>query len=161
VLLLLSPELRKRVLRQLIRFALGVLLFLLILRYRVLEWPLTELDPVTEGRAGPSMPVPPPEVEAFQPPHVATWVTYAVSLFVLWLVLLGLFLVYRAWQRHRSRRTTTIDNIAGIARASLADLAEGRHWNDVIEVYARTNGHLAIAACIESSPTLREFARLS
>jgi hypothetical protein len=86
-------------------------------------------------------------------------------LLVLWLALLGAFLLYQAWRRHRSRRLTTIDDIAGIARASLADLAAGRHWNDVvIEVYARMieavwrdRGLLR-----ESSATPREFAaRLS
>jgi hypothetical protein len=164
-LLLLSPELRKRVLRQLIRFALGVLLFLLLLRYRVLQWPQTELDAPATGLAGPSVPAPPLEVEAFQPPHVATWVTYAVSLLVLWLALLGVFLVYQAWQRHRSRRLTTIDDIANITKASLADLADGRHWNDVvIELYARMNEAVWRDRGLhrELSATPREFAtRLS
>jgi len=161
VLLLLSPELRKRVLRQLIRFALGVLLFLLILRYRVLEWPQTELDPAAAGPAGPSVPSPALDVEAFRPPAVATWITYAVSLLVLWLGLLAGFLVYKAWQRHRTRRLATINDIAGIARASLADLAQGRHWNDVvIEVYARMNEAVWRDRGLhrESSATPREFA---
>jgi hypothetical protein len=161
VLLLLSPELRKRVLRQLIRFALGVLLFLLILRYRVLEWPQTELDPAAAGPAGPSVPSPALDVEAFQPPAVATWITYAVSLLVLWLGLLAGFLVYKAWQRHRTRRLTTINDIAGIAKASLAELAQGRHWNDVvIEVYARMNEAVWRDRGLhrESSATPREFA---
>jgi hypothetical protein len=165
VLLLLSPELRKRVIRQLVRFALGVLLFLLLLRYRVLQWPQTELGPAVAGRAGPLVPAPPLEVEAFQPPEVATWVTYAVSLLVLWLALLGVFLVYRAWRRHRSRRLTTVDDIASITKASLANLAEGRHWNDVvIGLYARMNEAVWRDRGLhrESSATPREFAaRLS
>ena len=165
VLLLLSPELRKRVLSQLIRFSLGVLLFLLLLRYRVLQWPGTELDPAAAGSAGPSLPAPPLEVETFQPPQVATWVTYALSLLVLWLALLGGFLVYKAWQRHRSRRLTTLDDIADIAKASLGDLAAGRRWNDVvIEVYARMNEAVWRDRGLqrESSATPREFAmRLS
>lgn len=165
VLLMLSPELRKRVLRQLIRFALGILLFLLLLRYRVLQWPQTELDPAAAGSAGPSVPAPPLEVQAFQPPQVATWVTYAVTLLVLWLALLGVFLVYQAWQRQRSRRLTTVSDIASIAKASLADLAEGRHWNDVvIEVYAQMNEAVWRDRGLhrESSATPREFAaRLS
>jgi hypothetical protein len=165
VLLMLSPELRKRIIRQLIRFALGVLLFLLLLRYRVLQWPQPELDPAAAGSAGPSVPAPPLEVPVFQPPQVASWVTYAVSLLLLWLVLLGAFLVHRAWQQHRSRRLTAIDDIAGIARASLAELAEGRHWNDVvIQVYARMNEAVWLDRGLhrESSATPREFAaRLS
>lgn len=161
VLLLLSPELRRRVLQQLVRFALGALLFLLLLKYRVLQWPQTELDPVAAGRAAPSVPSPAVDVEPFQPPEVATWITYAVSLLVLWLVFLACFLVYRAWQRHRSRRLTTINDIAGIAKASLADLEKGRHWNDVvIEVYARMNEAVWRDRGVhrESSATPREFA---
>jgi hypothetical protein len=74
-------------------------------------------------------------------------------------------LIYQAWQRHRSRRLTTIEDIAAIAKTSLADLAAGRHWNDVvIEVYARMNEAVWRDRGLqrESSATPREFAtRLS
>jgi hypothetical protein len=92
---------------------------------------------------------------------VAGWVTYVVSLIVLWLALLGAFLIYRAWRRHSSRRLTTVDDIAGIARESLADLAEGRRWNDVvIQVYARMNDAVWLDRGLHraSSATPREFA---
>jgi hypothetical protein len=86
-------------------------------------------------------------------------------LLVLWLALLGAFLVYQAWRRHRSRRLTTVNDIADIAKASLADLAEGRHWDDVvIEVYARMNEAIWRDRGLhrDSSSTPREFAaRLS
>jgi len=165
VFLLLSPELRKRVLRQLVRFALGVLLFLLLLRYRVLQWPQTDLDATAAGLAGPSLPSPPLEVEAFQPPQVATWITYVVSLVALWLALLMMFLAYRAWERHRARRLVTIDDVARMTTASLAELAGGRQWDHVIiELYARMNEAVWRERGLhrESSATPREFAvRLS
>jgi len=159
--LLLPPELRKRILRQLIGFAVGVLAFVLALRYRLVQWPETILEAPAGGPSGITAPASADEVQAFQPPQMPPWMTFAIALVLLWLILLAAYFLYRFWQRYRMRRVSTLGAIADIARTSLADLAAGRHWGDVVvEAYARMNDALQVTRGLqrESSSTPREFA---
>ena len=161
VLFLLSPELRKRLLRHLIRFAVGVLGFLLLLRYRILQLPELALAPPAQAPSGIVLGSAPTDVEPLQPPQVAPWVTYLATVVVLWLMFLIVYASYRYWQRYRQRRQSTLGAIADIARTSLADLAAGREWSDVVmQAYARMNDAVQRTRGLqrESSSTPREFA---
>jgi hypothetical protein len=160
-LLLLSPELRRQLLRHLIRFALGVLAFLLILKYRVLKLPEVLAPPAGDAQPGIALPPVPSDATAFHPPELAPWVSYVVTLIVLWAVFLILIAAYGFWKRHRTRRMTTLGTIAEIARTSLAELTAGRRWGDVVlEAYARMSEAVRLARGLEreSSTTPREFA---
>ena len=160
-LLLLSPALRRQLLRHLIRFVLGVLAFLLILKYRVLKLPEILAPPEADAQPGIALPPVPTDATAFHPPALAPWVSYAVTLIALWGAFLILYAAYGAWKRHRARRLTTLGAIAEIARTSLADLTAGRRWSDVVlEAYARMSEAVRLARGLEreSSTTPREFA---
>lgn len=159
--LVLPPELRKRIIRQLISFALGILMFVLALRYRVLNWPETSAQPLAREQPGVMVPAAGADLEPFRPPQVTSWMTYLISVVVLWVVLLAGYFLYTSWERYRTRRLTTLDSLAEIARNSLAELGAGRQWDDVVlEAYARMNDVVRVTRGFqrESSSTPREFA---
>jgi hypothetical protein len=164
-LVILPPELRKRILRQVISFAVGVLGIMLALRYHILKLPEVSLG--TNTQPGGSIP---PGLEgsstpAFRPPQVAAWVVYIVSFALLWALFVLAWLALRWWRRLRSGPSATRDVIAAIARGSLADLTAGRQWGDVIiEAYARMTEAVGSRRGLHraASTTPREFAgRLS
>lgn len=158
-LLVLPPELRKRMLRQLTSFAIGVLALMLALRYRLLELPEMPVDAAEHGYASSTGAT--ADLQAPQPPQVAPWIAYVVSLIVLWVILLVLYFAYRYWNHHRSQRSAALGSIGEIARKSLADLAGGHQWGDVVtQAYARMNEAVRVTRGLqrESSSTPREFA---
>jgi hypothetical protein len=161
IVLLLPAELRKRALQQVIRFALFVLALVLALRYRLINLPEIESGELVPGQAGFQTLSGPTEVGAFTPPLLPPWVTYLISLILVALLALGIFMVYRFWQRTRSRRPSALGAIAAVARKSLEDLAEGRQWGDVIvEAYARMTDAVRVSRGLDRDLawTPREFA---
>ena len=158
---LLSPEARKRIIRQVVSFALGVLALLIALRYHMIQLPEIAGNPVEATGAGIPQLGPSSEITAFQPPQVPPWMTYVVSLAILWAVMLVAWFFYRRWQRARGRRDRSLASLADIARTSLRDLGQGRQWSDVvIETYARmgdtVSAHRGLNRAAASTP--REFA---
>lgn len=137
---LLPPDLRKRIIRQAISFSLGILILFIALKYRLIQLPNLNSDPVnTKGQAAPGLnsgSIPP----AFQPPSINPWMTYLISLGVFLALLILTWIAYRWWEHGHARRASSLFDIAGIARSSLDDLAAGRDWGDVIiQAYARMN----------------------
>lgn len=160
-LLLLPPEIRKRLLQQVIRFALFMLALVLVLRYRLIHLPEIEAAPLDPAAAGFQTLGGTAESEVFTPPIVPPWMTYIVSLMLVALLALGVYVLYRAWMRTHNRRLTGLDAIASAARLSLDDLADGRQWGDVVvEAYARMTDAVRVARGMhrEAAWTPREFA---
>jgi hypothetical protein len=158
--LFLPPALRRRIIRQLVSLALGVLALLLALRYQVLEWPEALTEPAEDGQGGIAVPGAPADLQPLQPPQVAPWIAYVVSLIVLWVILLVLYFAYRYWNHHHSQRSAALRRIAGPPDA-LADLATGHQWADVVmQAYTRMNEAVRVTRGLqrESSSTPREFA---
>jgi len=161
LVLLLPAELRKRLLRQILGLAVGVLALVLALRYRFLQWPEGFMDSEVAGGLGVSVPTSEADAQVFEAPHIPAWITYAISLIMLWAILGILYFSYRWWRRHRARRSSLLSPIAHIARASLGSLATGREWGDVvIEAYSRMSEVVRAQRGLQraSSSTPREFA---
>jgi hypothetical protein len=160
-ILLLPPELRKRLLLQMIRFALGVLAIILALRYHLIQLPLLEAEPAqpasgpaTGQAAGAAYP-------EFVPPHVTPWLAFLISFSVLCVALLLAWLAYRVWLRAGAHRSSDLDLIGAIARSSLGDIAAGREWRDVIiQSYVRMGEAVSLRRGLQRShaATPREFA---
>lgn len=159
---LLPPELRKRILRQIISMALGTLAIILALRYRLIRLPFLEMPPVEQpnqgtGGTGTTNPLP-----TFTPPQMAPWWVFLVS-FVLLAGLLVLFwFAYRWWMRQGAGRSSDLDAIRTIAESSLRDIASGREWNDVIvQSYVRMNEAVGLRRGLQRhhAATPREFAQ--
>lgn len=160
-LMLLHPEVRKRLLRKLLGFALGVLAFVLALRYHVIKWPEVAVEAAPAAPESLSLPGTSGAIPTFRPPPVASWLTYAIGALLLWLALVVLYFAYRFWQQHRVQRSSALDAIANIARSSLKDLAAGSEWGDVVmQAYVRMSEAARASRGLEreSSATPREFS---
>jgi hypothetical protein len=159
---LLPPEMRKRILRQMISFALGVLAIILALRYNLIRLPQFEAPPqgdeATLGTGGAGSNA--PEV-GFQPPAIAQWWLILISILVLAIFLALLWLAYRWWAGSGARSSYELGEIRDIAQASLDDIAGGREWSDVIiQSYARMSEAVSRRRGLQRhwAATPREFA---
>jgi hypothetical protein len=128
--LLLSPEMRKRMLIMFIRMAVTFwAVYILLKSYGDRLFGLN-LGGAAAEQSGPNEIAP---IPVFEPPQVSPAFSYLISfLFALvWLaVLWGL---YRGWKKYQLLNTKKpLDEIAKIARSSLDDLSSGRNSSDVI-----------------------------
>ncbi len=128
---LIPPQVRRRIIRQVFSFAIGLLALLFALRYRILQLPFFLNSPeVLNGQLllGASTGSKAPE---FHLPQMSPWMVYLISLCVLLVSLLLVWAVSRLWSRFQVRRSP-LDDIASVASSSLDALAAGRNWGDVI-----------------------------
>ncbi len=158
---LLPPEVRKRLLRQVLGFATGILALILALRYDLIKLPQIGGEPppgqgpLGGGPAGGSA------VPAFQPPQLSPWIVYGASLVAVLLVIGVVLLIYRRWFPAGFGRPSPLRTIGDIAQSSLRDLTAGRSWGDVIiECYARMSEAVGARRGLlrADSMTPREFA---
>ncbi len=159
---LLPPEVRKRVIRQVISIVLGTLAIIIALRYKLIHLPFLELPAVETPNYGTSGVGPDNPVPTFTPPQMTPWWVFMVSFVILAALLVLLWFLYRWWMRQGSRRASDLDLIRNIAQASLSDLAAGREWNDVIiQSYVRMNEAVGARRGLarHHAATPREFAR--
>ena len=130
---LLSPELRKRLLRIFIRVAFTYwALYFVFTRYGNVFASLAEALNVARNNGGAmgSEGLPPP---VFEPPQESAWVSYLVGVFFILLVAFLAWRVLRFWRENTGRGASkSLDKIAKIARSSLRDLSSGRESTDVI-----------------------------
>jgi len=128
--LLMSPEMRKWLLRLALRTAAFYwLLYILATRYReVLAQMAFNLAPAgglpEAGANGAAIP-------EFVPPTGSTWLSYLLSFALITLVLFVAWRIYSLW-RTLNVITEPMDQLAKIARSSLDDLSIGRDSTDVI-----------------------------
>ena len=158
---LLPKDVRKKILRQFISFALSALAILIALRYRMIRLPILDTQPAnpanppaTSGQGG----VP---IQQFHPPQLTPWWVYLISFAVLAALLTLLWLAYRWWTRSTARSLSDLDAIGAIARSSLGDLAAGRDWSNVIiQSYVRMSETVSARRGLQrgAAMTPREFA---
>jgi hypothetical protein len=158
--LLLSPELRKRLLVLFVRTSLIVLATIFLLqnygdRLFGLSSPAGNLARPEDAANLEPMP-------QFQPPQFSPVVSYLVSFAFALLWIAVIWAVYRGWQRYNSLNPRkSLDEIALIARSSLNDLNAGRDSSDVIiNCYLRMNDVVADKRRLyrEIAVTPNEFA---
>jgi hypothetical protein len=129
--LLLSPELRKRLLILFLRVvATFWAIYFLLRNYGDRFLPFLNPQRLSGADYGNDSNAPPP---VFQPPHITPTFSYLISFgfALLWLAIIwGL---YRGWRKYLSLNAKKpLDEIARIARSSLDDLSSGRNSSDVI-----------------------------
>jgi uncharacterized protein DUF4129 len=127
IALLLSPEMRRRLLRIFIRVALTLWAIYFLIRKGIFN---PNLFGGGEAPPGQDTVVPMP---VFEPPQVSPAFSYLISFAIALVWLLVIWLLYRGWKRYVSLNTKKpLDEIAKIARSSLNDLTSGRNSSDVI-----------------------------
>ncbi len=158
---MLPAEVRKRLLRQVLGFAVGALALILALRYDLIKLPSIGGEPAAgpafTGALGPGGSQP----ATFHRPEMQPWMVYLASFAAIAFLALTFFLVYRHWFYPRWTRRSRLDAIADIAQTSLRDLSAGRDWGDVIiDCYARMNAAVSARRGLlrVASATPREFA---
>lgn len=125
--LLLSPEMRRRLLRIFIRVAFTFWAIYFLIKRGVIDPNL-----FGGGEAPPSQDTTVP-LPAFEPPQVSPTFSYLISFAIALIWLAVIWLLYRGWKRYVSLNTKKpLDEIAKIARSSLNDLSSGRNSSDVI-----------------------------
>jgi hypothetical protein len=125
--LLLSPEMRKRLLRIFIRVAATFWALYFLIKRGIIG-----PNFFGNGQAAPSSDLVVP-VPAFEPPQVSPTVSYLISFVFALIFLVVIWILYRGWKRYISLNTKkSLDEIAKIARSSLNDLTSGRNSSDVI-----------------------------
>jgi hypothetical protein len=128
---LVSPELRKQLIRNIIRVAIIYWAFYIVMmRYRdqVLQMGVSpgSLGGVPAGSGGPT----PPE---FVPPQTISLASYLVSFGIAVLLVLLAWKLFKLWKEYSvANASLPLNKIAGIARSSLSDLSSGRNSTDVI-----------------------------
>jgi Domain of unknown function (DUF4129) len=134
---ILSPELRKRLLRMFIGFAVSFWAIVYLVQHNLLSLPGLDMG----AGAGPSdAATGDPPVPVFTPPAVPGWVSFMISLGVILALLALTWGLSRWWQRLNRLRSLSrpLDDLALIAKSSLDDLAAGSDWDNVIvNCYAR------------------------
>lgn len=158
---LLPPEVRKRLLRQVLSFAVGVLALILALKYELIKLPQLGGEPAPgTSPAGATAPGS-GGFSDFQPPQMSAWMVYLASFAVILFVVAVGLVVYRRWFSSSPGQPFQLGAIASIAQSSLHDLATGRSWSDVIiECYARMSEAASSRRGLTraASATPREFA---
>lgn len=158
--LLLSPEMRKRLILLFIKTTLTLAGVYYLLRNYGAEF-LTRLtvQGVTlpeQGDSGDALPVP-----VFEPPEPSSAVSYVISFLFALLTVLLLWAVYRGWKKYLETNRSPLHEIADIARSSLRDLSSGRDSGDVIiNCYLRMSNTVADKRQLrrDEAMTPREFA---
>lgn len=157
---LLSPELRKRLLVIFVRTSLIVLATLFLFRTygeQLFGWQPAAASASQADDMSNAQPMP-----EFQPPEISSVFSYIVSLAFALVWILAIWMLYRGWQRYSSLNTKkSLDEIAQIARTSLNDLHAGRDSSDVIiKCYLRMSDVVADKRKLqrEIAMTPQEFA---
>jgi hypothetical protein len=138
---MLSPELRRMLIRRFIRMALTFWgIFYLFKNYRHLIPVLNlNISPAVPGQSNGGAA---PEAPAFVPSQISPAFSYLISFGVALLLLAVAWAAYRGWQKYNALMNTKapLNEIARIARSSLNDLTSGRDSSDVIiNCYLRMN----------------------
>ncbi len=158
---LLPPEVRKRILRQMLSLAVGMLAILMALRYRLIQLPSFEGEPAKQGTGNATATSGALAPPVFTPPHITPWLTFLISFAVLSMVLLLSWVAYRWWMRANRRGSSKLDLLGAIAQASLGQIASGHDWGDVIiQSYVQMSETVSMRRGLERShaATPREFA---
>jgi hypothetical protein len=161
---LLSPELRRKILRAFLRTAIFALLLLYLIkkqpdlfasflgRFSGLNQDLA-LNPETNSSATP----------VFEPPQDVSWLSFAVTLGIILLAGLLIWWAGRLWTQLREAHVSrdSLNQIAAIARESLGELKAGRSYeNAIIECYDRMSDVLVRRQGLKRGHTMTpsEFA---
>ena len=128
--MLLSPELRKRLILIIIRVGITYwALYIVFTRYREMLLGMG-MRPTLQQPGGASDALPPPE---FIPPQTISLASYLVSFGIAVLLVLLAWKLFKFWQEYTmSNASLPLHKIARIARSSLNDLSSGRESTDVI-----------------------------
>jgi hypothetical protein len=137
---LLSPELRKKLIRTFLRIASFAVIFLFIIKENpdVLTEILLNFPTINDLRTVPAgQEIAPP---VFQPPRISPLLSFFITFGLILLSVVLLWFANRWWQKQKELMSARqpLKEIADIARRSLKDLESGQDSRDaIIQCYDR------------------------
>jgi len=136
--ILLDAEARKSLLRKLFRLAVTMLCIWIVMNYAYQKGSLKQLINLAAAAGEGAAASPQTVIPEYVQPHFSPWLIFAVSFVVgLALILLGWYIFLR---RSRSRNSSALKEIAGIAREALQGLTPGHDWDEaIVRAYVRMN----------------------
>jgi hypothetical protein len=123
---LLSPETRKKLLKQLFRLSVSVILILYLFKIKpdLLAGLFPDLALGGQSASSPAEGGAPP---VFEPPHISSWLSFFIALGIVLLIVVFFWRVNRWRMTHKETSGPhQLNEIVGIARASLRDLTSGQ-----------------------------------
>lgn len=158
--MLMSPEMRKRLILLFIRTTLTLIgVYYLLRNYGADLFAALNIQGVAlteQAKAVNSVPAP-----VFEPPQASSAVSFVISFIFALLWVLLLWRLYHAWKKYSDANRSPLEEIAKIARSSLRDLTAGRDSSDVIiKCYLRMGDIVADKRQLhrEDAMTPQEFA---
>jgi hypothetical protein len=144
---LLSPELRKQMIRAFLRTAGSALILFYLIKHKpeLFAGLFSQIFGVHENLT-PSTEVESSAAPVFVPPQEVSWLSFAVTLGIILAVVLLIWWGNRFRVRIREMNTSreSLNEIAAIARDSLNDLKVGGNYdNAIVECYARMSEVIA------------------
>lgn len=138
--LLLSPEMRRKLLRNFLRLALGLIALLLAFKYVPGLSGIFKFNDLAAGTAGSAADAN-VLIPVFTPPKFSSPLILLISTAIALLIVAAVWLAGRWWRRRQAfllAMQKPLDELGEIARRSLGELSAGRAWDDVIvDCYAR------------------------
>jgi len=158
LMLFLDPELRKRILRRVLRLGLALAMIWFIVTYIFDRDALKQLFNLSSS--GSKAVSTPTGAAVYAPPQLSPWLIFAVSFAIgLALVLVGWFIYAR---QRRSGQRFAMEAVAEIAANAINQLHSDRNWDDVIvQAYIRMNEVVVAERGLTRQPgsTPSEFAQ--
>jgi hypothetical protein len=154
--LLLSPEMRKRLIKIAIRAAVTYWgLYILFTRYHeALAQMALNLNSAGNSSGSTVNPLPSPE---FSPPRFVSWVSYLISFAFIALMVFVVWKAYTFWKELSTPDAEQpLKKFAKIVRSSLGDLSSGRNSTDVI-----VNCYLRMSDVVAEKRTLHRKAAMT
>jgi len=133
----LDPELRKRILRRLLRIGLALAMLWFIVTYIFDRGALQQFFNLSFS-TGNAAATQKSGAAVYTPPQLSPWLVFAVSFVIaLAFVLVGWFIYTR---QRRSGQRFAMQEVAEIAADALSQLHSDRNWDDaIVQAYIRMN----------------------
>jgi glucan phosphoethanolaminetransferase (alkaline phosphatase superfamily) len=158
--IMMTPEMRKRLLLFLFRLTVTMIAIYYYLKNYGANL-LAKLNMNGVALTEPGSPVDTVPAPVFEPPPPSSTVSYLISFVFALLFVLTIWFMYRAWKKYLAANTSSLKEIANIARSSLRDLSSGGDSSDVIiKCYLRMADVVADKRQLrrEQAMTPQEFA---
>jgi hypothetical protein len=129
--IMMTPEMRKRMLLFFFRLTITMIAIYYYLKNYGANL-LARLNVNGTAFREPASPVDAIPAPVFNPPPPSSTISYLISFVFALLFVLAIWFIYRAWKKYLAANTSSLKEIASIARSSLREISSGRDSSDVI-----------------------------
>jgi hypothetical protein len=147
--IMMTPEMRKRMLLFFFRLTVTMIaIYYYLKNYGAHLLSALNVNGLASAEGG--TPVDAIPAPVFEPPPPSSTVSYLISFVFALLFILAIWYIYRAWKKYLAINTSSLKEIASIARTSLREISSGRDSSDVI-----INCYLRMADVVADKRQLR------